>query len=306
MGVPFRITLFAPSEAGAIEAVDAAYARVAALNHIMSDYETDSEINELTRSEAGAKVEVSEDLWKVLVLSQNLATNSGGAFDITVGPCVSLWRKARREKELPEADRLERARERTGYEKLKLHPSSQSVSLERGDMRLDFGGIAKGYAADEALKILKQHGITRALVAASGDLAIGDPPPNEQGWQIDLIGSDIPGAPASFQAELSNVGVATSGDLSQRLEIGGVRYSHILNPFTCVGLTNQALTTVIARDCTTADSLATALTVLPSEAGLKLATKYKSAARVVKLEEDQITVDQNRKFEKVVLRSRRE
>lgn len=302
MGVPFRIILYAPDEEAARAAAGAAFVRVAELNDIMSDYQTDSELSQLSYgsdSQPGKAVRISDDLWNVLSLSQKIARDSGGAFDVTVGPCSALWRKARREKEMPEAWRIEHFQARVGYTNLVLDPEERTATLLKPNMRLDLGGIAKGYAADEALRVLRSRGLGRALVAASGDLAIGDPPPGETGWDVEIIGSDIPGARPSLRAILSNAGVATSGDLSQRLEINGVRYSHILNPFTCVGMTNQALTTVIAPNCTLADPLATTLSILEPGAALDLAEEYGVAVRTIRLDEGEPHVYANEPFREI-------
>lgn len=300
MGVPFRIIVYAGSEVVAEGAARAAFARVAELNSIMSDYETDSELSRLSRSseEGAPEVRVSEDLWTVLALSQRLARETDGAFDITIGPCAALWRRARREERFPDAERLENAREKVGYKNLVLNESKQTARLLKYGMRLDLGGIAKGYAADEALKVLRSHGITRALVAASGDVALGDPPPGEKGWRVEIIGYDETGGPPSEIAILANCGVSTSGDSSQRLEVKGVRYSHILNPATCVGMTNHALATVIAKNCTMSDSLETPLTILEPAEGLRLVARYEAAARIVQLEGDAPVVKQNDRFTK--------
>ena len=300
MGVPFRLVFYAPDAVQAEQAARAAFDRIAELNQIMSDYETDSELNELSyTSGSGRAVPVTPDLWNVLTRSQEIARDSGGAFDITVGPCAALWRKARREKELPEPDRIQHFLERVGYTNLVLNPASRTALLQKENMRLDLGGIAKGYAADAALAILKQRGIDRALVAASGDLAIGKAPPGEPGWKIEVIGADLPGAPPSFTVVVEFAAIATSGDLSQRLEINGVRYSHILNPFTCVGMTNQALTTVIAPKCILADPLATTLSILEPEEALELARKYQVAVRTIRLEEGTPKIYVNKKFQRL-------
>lgn len=303
MGVPFRMVLYAPSEAIAEQAARVAFARIAELNAIMSDYETDSELSRLSRSsEQGApEVPVSADLWKVLERSQRLARETDGAFDITIGPCVGLWRKARRDKEFPDATRLENARKKVGYQNLELNSAKRSARLVRYGMRLDLGAIAKGYAADEALRTLREHGIRRALVAASGDLALGDPPPGEKGWRVEIAGYDRPDGPPSAITRMANCGVATSGDLFQRVELNGVRYSHILDPFTCVGMTNHALATVIAEDCMTADSLATAMTIMEAGPALRIADRYEAAVRVVRMmgtESKTPVLSQNRRFVK--------
>ena len=298
MGVPFRIVLYAEDEAQAQAAATAAFARVAELNAIMSDYETDSELSELSRSseQGSPEVQVSEDLWKVLERSQELAYSTDGAFDITVGPCVALWRKARREQEFPDAARLETALGKVGYRNLVLNPKNESAKLLRFGMRLDLGAIAKGYAADEALRVLRERGIERALVAASGDLALGDAPPGEAGWRVELIGYEGLGNAPTNYARLANCGVATSGDLFQRVDLNGMRYSHIVDPFTCIGMTNHALATVVATDCMTADSLATAMTMVEEKLGRTLAAHRKAAVRVVHLENDKPVLWSNARF----------
>ena len=300
MGVPFRLIFYADDEAKAREAARKAFERIAQLNQIMSDYETDSELNQLSyTSGSGQVVPLSSDLWNVLSFAQQIARQSKGAFDVTIGPCASLWRKARREAELPEPWRIQHFLQRVGYTNLVLHPKNRAATLLKENMRLDLGGIAKGYAADAALEVLHQSGFPRALVAASGDLAIGDPPPGQTGWKIEVIGSDLPGAPPSFTTSLRNAGIATSGDLSQRLEINGIRYSHILDPFTCVGMTNHALTTVVAPNCTTADPLATTLSILEIPEAKRLAASRKIAFRTIRLQDEQFESYENPAFQRL-------
>jgi thiamine biosynthesis lipoprotein len=274
-----------------------AFARVAELNRILSDYDTDSEISKLSQSSGqGREVPLSPDLWAVLSKSQEISRLSGGAFDVTIGPCIGLWRKARREKKLPEPERIAHFRERVGYQNLVLNEKNHSATLLKKEMRLDVGAIAKGYAGDEAIKVLRAVGISSALVAASGDLSIGDAPPGQKGWRIQISGYDITNGPPSEVALLRDCGVATSGDVFQRLEIDGVRYSHILNPFTCVGMTNHALATVIAPNCITADGLATTMTIMEPKAALKVAAHFKAGVRIIELNDGSPAVYKNRRF----------
>lgn len=279
MGVPFRIVLYATDRPTAESAAHAAFARISELNDIMSDYDTDSELNRLSRT-AGTDqaVPASPDLWRVLEQSQALAARSGGAFDVTVGPCVSLWRKARREKQLPRPDWIARALAATGWQKLQLDSHGHTAKLLVPEMKLDLGGIAKGYATDEALKTLHRHGITRALVAGGGDMSAGDPPPGKTGWRVEVAPLDVTNAPPPRFVLLARAGLATSGDVFQRVDLAGVRYSHIVDPKTGLGLTDHSLVTVIAPDGTRADGLATAVSVLGPERGLKLIENTPGAA----------------------------
>lgn len=278
MGVPFKIILYAPDEAAAKGAFEAAFSRIEALNQILSDYDPDSELNRLSRTAGtGKSVPVSETLWDVLCRSQALARATDGAFDVTVGPYVRLWRRARRQKRMPSEERMTAARATVGHRQLALDPQHRTARLATADMRLDLGGIAMGYAVDEALALLKARGISRALIDASGDIGVGDPPPGKDGWTIGVAPLEADGLP-SLTISLANAAVTTSGDAFQHVVIDGTRYSHIVDPRTGLGLTDRSGVTVIARDCATADSLATAISVLGPKQGLALALATPGAA----------------------------
>ena len=281
MGIAFRITLYAADEATANTAADAAFARIDQLNSILSDYDPRSELSQLSSTAGSGKtVPVSDPLWFMLKRSQHLARQTDGAFDITVGPLIKLWRRARRMKAMPSPERLAEARQAVGYRHLELDKERQAATLHRPGMRLDLGGIAVGYAVDEALKVLQQHGIRRTMVDGSGDIGLGDPPPGEQGWTIGVAPLD-PEGPPSVYVSLANYAITTSGDAFQYVEIDGKRYSHIVDPKTGLGLSRRSAVTVIAPDCTTADSLATAVSVLGPEAGLKLVEATPGAAAII-------------------------
>ena len=281
MAVPIKIVLYAPDGPTATGAAEAAFSRIGQLNAVFSDYDPQSELRRLcATSGRGDTVPVSEDLWRVLAHAQDLSGRSDGAFDVTVGPVVRLWRRARRRRQLPSPERLRPARELVGYRFVRLDPPNQAVELLKPGMRLDLGGIAKGYAVDEALKVLRESGIDRALVDAGGDIALGDPPPDRPGWRIGIARLEADGAPGRVLL-FSRVAVATSGDTWQYVEIGGRRYSHIVDPRTGLGLTDHSSVTVVAPDGMTADGLASAVSVLGPEKGLKLIENTPDAAALI-------------------------
>jgi thiamine biosynthesis lipoprotein len=270
MGVPFKFLLYAPDKVTAKGAFDTAFLRVAELNRALSDYDSNSELSRLSAtSPSAAPVPLSADLWLMLDRSQTLARQSDGAFDVTVGPLVRLWRRARRQKEMPPADRLAEARAAVGYQHLQLDSDSRSARLLVPNMRLDLGGIAIGYAVDEAMKVLRERGITRALIDASGDILASDPPPGKSGWTVSVIPLSEDGTPTR-DVLLVNAAISTAGDAFQHVVIDGRRYSHIVDPRTGLGLSDHTGVTVIAKDCLTADGLDTAVNVLGPEAGMKL------------------------------------
>lgn len=285
MGTQFRIVLYAADEAEARRAADAAFARISELDAKLSDYREDSELMRLCRQAGGEPVSVSDDLFAVLSAAQAMARRSRGAFDVTIGPLSRLWRRSRRQKELPSPQRLEQARSLVGYEKLILDAERQTVRLTQPGMLLDLGGIAKGFAADEAQKVLHNHGIRSALVAAGGDLVVSDAPPDAPAWRIGIAPLDDPDRPPAKFLWLKNAAVSTSGDAEQFVEINGVRYSHILDPRTGLGLIGRQSVTVIAPNGTLSDSLATAISVLKPTEGLKLAEATEGAAALIVVRE---------------------
>lgn len=269
MGMPFRVVLYSQSEERAKQCAEAAFHRIKELNDIMSDYDEQSELSKLSRSSGSVQaVPLSSDLWFVLNRAQELAQRSHGAFDVTVGPFVQLWRRARRQHQLPDPVRLAEARLAVGYQHVRLDPAKRTAELLVSNMKLDLGGIAKGYAIGEALKVLRSQGIEQALVEGGGDVGVSNPPPGKQGWRFELSSLDISNAHPPRFLLLKNVAISTSGDLYQRLEIDGKRYSHIVDPHTGIGLTNHSLVNVIAPDSITADSLTKVVSVLGPKEGL--------------------------------------
>jgi len=274
MATTFRISLHAESKEKAETAADAAFKRIAALNAVFSDYEPNSELMKLVNTGPDKPFQASSELFDLISRSLELSRLTDGGFDISCGNLTQLWRRAKRMKRLPPADRLQKALAATDWRAVQLDPKAQTIMLTKPGMLLDLGGIAKGYAADEGLRILCEHGLTRALVIAGGDIAIGDPPPGEDAWDIKLRQFAKPAPEEDLvPVRLKNCGVSTSGDLYQFTEIDGIRYSHIVSPKTGLGLTDRVACSVIAPNATTSDALATAMCVLGKERGEKVAVQ---------------------------------
>ena len=274
MGSVFRIELYSDDKAVAEKAVAEAFQRVEALNAIASDYLPESELNRLNREPAHKAAPVSEDLFALISKSLELAQLTDSAFDITAAYAVQQWRRAKRQKQLPIPEQTQKAIAMTDWHQLQLDAQAHTVTKLKEGVLLDLGGIGKGYAADAALAVLKKHGITRALAAASGDLAIGDPPPGKEGWSIALRTFEKPEEEDTLlHVTLKNCGCSTSGDLHQFLEVDGKRYSHIIDPKTGLGLTSRIACNVIAPNATNSDPLATGLCIMGVERGLALVEK---------------------------------
>jgi FAD:protein FMN transferase len=249
MGSLVSITLYAKSPDDAQRAFLAAFARIEELNRILSDYDPQSELSRA----CDLNQPLSPELLTVIAHAQKLAEETNGAFDITVGPLTRLWRKARRKKQLPTNAQIGDALQRSGYRKLAVENGRLRCAVP--GMQLDAGGIAKGYAADEALAAIRGTGITSALVAMSGDIVCGEPPPGKSGWTVRALHETL---------TLSNAAVSTSGDEFQFVEIDGVRYSHIVDPRTGMALRNSKPVAIVGKKGIDTDARATASSVDPS------------------------------------------
>ena len=294
MGVQARIVLYAPDSTTAQSAAAAAFDRLAHLDGVMSDYRSGSELMQLCARAGQGAVRVSDDLYFVLDAANKLARLSDGAFDVTVGPLVRLWRVARRTGVLPSHRELKDAQTRVGWELVTLDSLERTVALSLPGMQLDLGGIAKGYAADEAVAAARELGVGRILIEFGGDIVVGDPPPGTEGWGITVgdvgdvrdvrdvrdvwgvtDGEDVrygedEGERGGATIVLSNSAVSSSGDTEQFVVIDGKRYSHVVDPRTGLGLTDRVAVTVVAPRGLTSDALATTLSILGPQHGMEL------------------------------------
>jgi thiamine biosynthesis lipoprotein len=197
---------------------------------------------------------------------------------------------------MPPLELLQRTRELVDYRFVRLIPAQRAVELTKRGVRLDLGGIAKGFAVQEALVVLRKHGVTRAMVHAGGDMGLGDPPPDRPGWTVGIAARE-PKGPPSFYLSLSRTFVANSGDMWQYVVLNGKRYSHIVDPKTGLGLTDQSNVTVIGPDGMTTDALSTAVSVLGPEKGLKLVDETPgTAAYIVRLVNGKTEVRQSSRW----------
>lgn len=286
MGVEFTIIVYADSEKTASEAIEAAFAKIDAMEQALSDYRPDSEISLLSKSAPHqTPVPISEVLYDACLLSQQIYEHSQGAFDITIGPASKLWRAARKAKRLPTQEEIALAKSKIGFTQLELsiEDDNKLLSLSKSGIQLDFGGIAKGLAADKAMQAIQEHGIESALINASGDILVSNAPPGKEGWTVQL-----PGSAEKETVTLVNSAVATSGDVYQFMEFDEVRYSHIINPKTANAITESRIVTVIHRQGGCADAYASAISVMGQD-GLEMAAPGKFAAQIITATNKELT-----------------
>ncbi|MFI4897602.1 MAG: FAD:protein FMN transferase [Phycisphaerales bacterium JB059] len=274
MGSRARIVLYADREPDAAHAAREAFREMDRLNMVLSDYTDASEAMRICAAPHATECPISADLLDVLQKSRLVHRASAGAFDPTLGALTQLWRASFKSNQLPSLEARDEARARSGFHRITLDPESSTVELLVPGLRFDFGAIGKGYAADRALRTLGSLGFTRALVDIGGDMAIGDPPPGAAGWRIGAT-DDRTDHPRTLV--LANTGLATSGDRYRSITLDGVRYSHILDPRTGLGLRSAHAVTVVAPQAWLADALASAASVLGPADSARLTERWPDA-----------------------------
>lgn len=287
MGTFSRVVVIARGEKAAQRCIEAAFDVQDRIESVMSDYQEDSELSQVNR-EAGRKpVAVSEMTFEVLQQSLHFSKLSGGAFDVTVGPLVDLWRKAGRTNQPPTEESLAEAHRKVGSDKLILDEKNQTVRFAVEGMRIDLGGIGKGYAVDKAVEAMRKQGALGGLVDLGGNIrCFGRPPQGQTHWRIGLQDPNVapdesgPVKPLLVLA-LTNESVATSGNYRRFVMVQGQKQSHVIDTATGKGANKLVSDTIIAPDATTADALSTVVNVLGLEKGLDLIERLPSTAAIL-------------------------
>lgn len=255
MGTSFRIVLYSSDSLMAHKSASASFSRLDDLNAVFSDYDLESEVNGLhAKYEPLVWTEISEDLYRVVKYAFEVSEKSNGAFDVSIGPLSKLWRKAIRHQKLPSAEEIIRAKEKVNYHSINISNVSTHIQYDNPNIRMDFGGIAKGYALDQMAEVLYRNGIVAFLIDGGGDILTGASPPQKGGWEIEL--------PSGELIVISNKAIATSGDTYKYLVNRGKKYSHLIDPRTGYGIENSPVVTVLADTAMKADSWASAISVM--------------------------------------------
>lgn len=296
MGSAFNLIIVSADSNKANHLARKSYELVDSLNHIFSNYDSSSELSKINASAGLLPYKMSRAMLDLVQKSQYAYIQSKGAYDISIGPLSSLWRKARKAKLFPEASTVLATKKLVGLNQVKINKRLGTIFLPNANMQLDFGGIAKGYIAQWVINFLKANGIQQALADAGGDIVMSGAPLNQQGW---LIGVNLPETTDQLlnkKLQLSNCSVATSGDVYQFIEYKGVKYSHIINPLTGYGVTNLRNVTIVAKTGATADWLATACSILPIKEAKQLAISHQAALLITTLKNGKLVFEATPSF----------
>lgn len=262
MGTVFTVRAYPGEGMDAAETERACTEALACAGHwekVMSAMDAESSLAAFNAAESGVVVSVPPELKEVLFLALKYARLTDGAFDLTLGPCIRLWKKSRSRGILPSREELECARRASGWEKLSVGKSGALKKVP--GMRVDLGGVGKGFAVDRMGELLKKKGICSFFIDSTSDVLAGAPPPGEKGWRLRVDAGHGEGRTLL----LSHAAVSTSGNAHQMVKIDGVEYSHVLDPHTGLGVTGGRQVSVQAPCAALADALATAACVMSEE-----------------------------------------
>jgi thiamine biosynthesis lipoprotein len=284
MGTFAHLKAIAKDNRTAMKCLDTAFAELQKVDKLMSDYKSDSEISEVNRDAFKRAVEVSKSTFEVLQKSVEFSRLSEGAFDITIAPLGELWRTAAESNSVPTEEEMGVARSKVGYEKLILDANEMTVRFTVDGMKLDLGGIAKGYAIDRAIEAMQAGGAVGGMVDVGGDIrCFGLPPKGKKTWRIGLqnpaeTDSDEETLAGGTEQvlmvlKLTDAAIATSGGYRRFVLIEGKRYSHIMNRDTATSAEGLSSVTIISKSAINADALATSVSVMGPEKGLALIEK---------------------------------
>ena len=298
MGSSFNIIFYHNDSTEALTIAKECFSIVDSLNSIFSDYSSESEVGKLALQKNLTDVKVSDELFSMIVRSKDIWERSGKTFDITIGNLSQLWRKAKNENSFPSESEIKVAKDLTGFENLIINARSKTISFKKHGIRLDFGGIVPGYAAQRVIDFLKNKDINIALADASGDIVIGDAPPGKDGWTIGINLPENENEIWDKKLELKNFAVSTSGDVYRYTIHNGIKYSHIIDPGTGYGATSQRNVTVITKYGADADWLATACSILPLKKAMALAKKEHAAILIATMDGEKIITYKSKTFDK--------
>jgi len=299
MDTLIQVTVYSDDEQRGKEALDKAFAEFERINNLTDRFPKDEE-NTAASSDvirinenAGIKpVQVSTDTLNIVQRSLYYAQLSGGSFDITIGPIMDLWGFGKNEQHVPSDDQIKKTLSLVDYRKVIVDPDNGTVYLQKPGMSLDFGGVAKGYATEEAAKVLRESGIKHALINAGGNVYALGTKPDGSPWRV---GVRDPRNENGLIAVLSvkDTSVVTSGDYERYFEERGVRYSHLIDPSTGKQARDLMQTTVVTESSTDADILNKPLFVLGHQRGMSFTKSLQGVGAIFVSADKQVTFTDN-------------
>jgi thiamine biosynthesis lipoprotein len=296
MGNHFEISIVAEDEDWAYDKIDLAVAEIQRIEKLLTTYAPDSETNRINALAGIEPVKVSAETFGLIQRSIRISGITQGAFDISYGSVdKSLWNFDEHMTQLPDAKTAKQMVRLINYRNIILNEEAQTVFLKEEGMRIGFGGIGKGYAAEMAKRVLMANGVHSGIVNASGDLTAFGLQPNGQPWTIGIVNPNFSGKVFSYM-NVTDVAVATSGNYEKYVLIDGKKYSHTIDPRTGLPVTGIKSVTIISPNAELADAMATPVSIMGIQAGLNMINQIKSMEAIVIDDNDVIYYSNNLKF----------
>jgi len=293
MGNRFEISVVADEELWANECIDEAIEEIRRIEKLLTTYDESSETNLINRNAGIEPVKVSKEIFDLIERSKKISHITQGSFDITYGSIdKKLWNFDQSMTSLPDPETAKQSVRLINYKNVILDEEKRTVFLKEKGMRIGFGGIGKGYAADMAKILLIQKGIKSGIVNAAGDLTAWGCHPNGKPWTIGI--ADPQEAQHSFShLEITNTSIATSGNYEKFVMIGGKKYSHTINPKTGLPVSGIKSVTIISPNAEIADAMATPVMVMGIKTGLDLINQIKGLACIIVDDNDTVYTSKN-------------
>ena len=281
MGNGFELSVVADDERWANQCIDAGIAEIQRIERLLTTFADDSETNRVNAAAGIEPVVVSRETFNLIERSIRISRATQGAFDITYGSIDKrLWNFDQTMTSLPDEETARQMVRLIDYRNIELDTNNCSVFLRQKGMRMGFGGIGKGYAAEMAKQVMKTFGAQSGVVNASGDLTAWGHQPDGRDWTIGLSNPDAADKIISFMS-ITGLAVATSGNYEKFITIGGKRYSHTINPRTGLPVTGIKSVTIITTNAEIADAMATPVMIMGPHAGMDMINQMNSIEAVI-------------------------
>lgn len=296
MGNRFEISVVSDDENWAFEQIDKAIAEIQRIEKLLTTFDENSQTNLINKNAGIQPVEVDKEVFDIIVRSNRISDLTQGAFDISYGSIdKSLWNFDKNMIALPSTETARKMVRLINYKNIILDPNQQTVFLKNKGMRIGFGGIGKGYAAEQAKKVMQENGVENGIVNASGDLTVWGFQPNGKPWTIGIANPNQ--ANEYFSSiELTNTSIATSGNYEKYVIIDGKKYSHTINPKTGLPIHGIKSVTIITPNAEFADAIATPISIMGTKVGLDLINQLNHVECIIINDINQVFTSKNIKL----------
>nr|WP_250419142.1 FAD:protein FMN transferase [Pontibacter sp. KCTC 32443] len=292
MGTRFELVAVAESEQLANKAIDAGINEIKRIEALISEWQPTSQTSAINRAAGSMPVSVDPELYDLIFRSIKISKLTGGAFDISFAAAYNIWKFDGSMTKMPSPEEVAASVKHIGYEHIILDPKNHSVFLEDPEMRIGFGAIGKGYAANRARDVMRKMGIKAGIVNAAGDMITWGKQPDGQPWYVGIADPAEKDKVFSWLTA-SETAIVTSGDYEKYAEIDGKRYGHIIDPRTGYPATGLKSVTIICPDAELADALATATFVLGPEEGMYLINQLKGVECLMITDKNEMLTSDN-------------